>query len=139
MIPFAFFLFAFLLTGIIAFALLSWRMDRSWSREQPSVVSSRLRTGNRILALVALLLLVFLAVMEMLIPSVSYWVVESQYWVGDRLVQELTYNDEVGAGSLSWGLYLGILLGILGGNVAGQYLAIRRYPVLRGITLRSLI
>ncbi len=139
MIPAVVFVAAFLLMLAVGYGLLRWRMERGWSRKQPSAVGDRLRTGNRILLGVLLVVLLLLAVLEIFVPTVSYYVVESQYWVGDRLVQELTFHNGVGAGTISWGLYLALFLGLLLGNMMGQSLAMRRYPILRGLTFRSLL
>lgn len=139
MISLAIFAIAFLVAFLVNFGLLHWRMRGGWSRDQPSVVGDRLRLGNRILAAIVLGIVVVIALLEMYVPTVGYWVVESQYVVGDRLVQELTFHQPVGSGTLSWGLYLAVFLGILLGAMAGDWAAMRSYPVLRGLSFRSLL
>ncbi len=139
MIPFLFFLLFLLVWLAVAFALTTVGMNGAWSREEPAAVRRRLQLRNRLILLVVLLVLVLTAVMESLIPDVSTMIQDLQYSVGDATGADPVLVYETANGTLSWGLYLAVLAGTFGGLLLGTFAAIRRYPILRGLSAGSLV
>lgn len=139
MVPFLYFLLFFLLLFGAAYGLTVWRMNGGLSGAGPARVGAALKSRNRAILLFFVVVLVITAVMEALIPDVSLALENLQYAVGDLVESEPALVYDTDNGSVSWGLYLGILLGALGGLVAGTMTAARRYPVLRGLGPRDVV
>lgn len=139
MIPLLYFLLFAIVVGLIAFGLTLRGMSGPWENAGAATVGRRLRSRNRLFAFAVLAVVVVLAVLEGLIPDVSDAVQDLQYFVGDAVGAEPALVYTTGNGTVSWGLYLAVLAGTLGGLLGGTLGAIRRYPVLNGLTLRSLL
>ena len=139
MVPFLYFLLFFGLLFAAAYGITVWRMGRGLTGAGPARVGAALTSRNRAVLLFFAVVLVITAVMEALIPDVSLALENLQYAVGDVVASEPVLVYDTANGSVSWGLYLGILLGALGGLVAGTMAAARRYPVLRGLGARDIV
>lgn len=139
MVPFLYFLLFFLLFAILAYVLTVVKMGGAFEAAGPARVGGSLRGRNRVITGAFLVVLVILAVLEALIPDVSAAMVDLQYRVGDLVTSSPVMIYETGNGTISWGLYLGVLLGVFGGLAVGTAAAVRRYPVLRGLGLRDII
>ena len=139
MVPFLYFLLFFLLLFGVAYGLTVWRMGHGLSAAGPARVGAALKSRNRAILLFFVVVLVIIAVMEALIPDVSLALENLQYAVGDLVESEPALVYQTANGSVSWGLHLGILFGVLGGLALGTLAAIRRYPVLRGLGVRDIV
>ncbi len=139
MVPFLYFLLFFLLLLGVAFALTVVRMGGGLSGAGPARVGASLRGRNRAILLFFLVVVVVAAVLEALVPDVSLALENLQYAVGDLVESEPSLVYQTANGSVSWGLYLGILLGAFGGLAAGTIAAARRYPILRGLGVGDVV
>ena len=139
MIPALSFLFFFAVLFGLGYALTAMRMGGTGNADGPARVGAALRSRNRAVVLFFVVVLLILAVLEALITDVSEAIEDLQYRVGDMVSTDPMWIYETGNGTVSWGLYLAILVGALAGVVLGTFVATRRYPVLRGLTLRDMI
>jgi hypothetical protein len=139
MVPVLSFLLFFLVLAGIAYTLTTLRMGGRGAADGPARVGAALRARNRAVMLFFAVVLVVLAVLEALVTDVSVAMEDLQYSVGDLVNADPALIYETGNGSVSWGLYLAVLLGALGGLAVGTYVATRRYPVLRGLGVRDVI
>ena len=139
MVPLLTFLLLFLLLFGVAFALTATAMGGRLAGAGPARVGAALRGRNRAVLLFFLVVLVVTAVLEALLPDVSLAMENLQYAVGDLVASEPALIYVTGSGSVSWGLFLAVLLGALGGLAAGTVTAARRYPVLRGLGVGDVI
>lgn len=133
MILFLFFLLALLVFGGVAFILTNRGMERRWQREGPARVAGRLHRRNRAVLLVVLAFLVVVAALEAFIYDFHQMMLDLQYAVGDPFLSEPAGVMETALGGLSWGLYLVVLVGALGGLVLGTWLSCRLHPILGGL------
>ncbi len=133
MIPALSFLLFFLLLFGIGYGLTVRRMSGRGQADGPARIGAALRSRNRAVVLFFLVVLVILAVLEALVTDVSEAIEDLQYSVGDLVASDPVWIYETGNGTVSWGLYLAILIGAFAGVALGTYLATRRYPVLRGL------
>ena len=138
MIPFVFFLLFALVWAGVTYAATTRAMSGPWQRDEPAAVARRLRARNRTVLVATLVAVVLVAAMEILIPAASDAVQDLQYGVGDATGSDLALFTLTGNGSLSWGLYLAILLGTAAGLVGGTVAAVAKYPILRGISRVSI-
>ncbi len=139
MVPFLYFLLFFLLFAILAYVLTVVKMGGAFAAAGPARVGASLRGRNRVIVGFFLVVVVIVAVLEALIPDVSAAVEDLQYRVGDLVTSSPVMIYETGNGTVSWGLYLAVLIGVFGGLAVGTAAAARRYPVLRGLGLRDLV
>ena len=139
MVPLLTFLLFFLFLLGVAFALTVVAMGGRLAGAGPARVGAVLRGRNRAILLFFGVVLVITAVLEALIPDVSLAMENLQYAVGDLVASEPALIYVTASGSVSWGLYLAVLLGVFGGLAAGTIAAARRYPVLRGLGLSNVI
>ena len=139
MVPALAFLLFFLLLAGIAAGLTVWRVGGRGAGDGPARIGSALRSRNRAVMLFFVVVLVVMAVLEALVTDVSIAMEDLQYRIGDMANADPALIYETANGSVSWGLYLAVLLGALGGLAVGTYLATRRYPVLRGLGIRDVI
>ena len=139
MVPFLYFLLFFLVLLGVAYGLTVRGMSGSLRAAGPARAAAAFRTRNRAILLFTVVVLVVTAVLEALIPDVSGAIEGLQYAVGDLVETDPALVYETANGTVSWGLYLAILLGTLGGLAAGTTVAARRYPVLRGLTLGNVL
>ena len=151
MVPFLYFLIFAAVFLILAFVLTLQAMKGSKAAAGPARVAAAFRTRNRAILLFFLVLIILLPILEAMIPAVSEWIANLQYLVGDVVSVEpvLVYRPSTGTsswvnihwldGTISWGFYLAILAGVFAGLVGGTLLAMRRYPVLRGVGVRDIV
>ncbi len=151
MVPFLYFLFFFVILALIAFVLTVRVMGRSQAASGPARVARSLRNRNRGILLFFVVLMILMPILESAIPAVSDAIETLQYAVGDVIEVEpvMVYRPSTGtttwvnihwlSGTISWGFYLSILVGVLAGLIAGTMAAVRRYPVLRGIGVSDVI
>ena len=139
MIPLIFFVLFLLVWMGLAYVLTSSAMRRRLGKAGPAAVGRSLQSRNRLILGVTLVVLALLAIMEALLPAASNAVQNLQFAVGDATGSDLVLFANTGGGSLSWGLYLAIFVGTLLGILFGTLMAIRRFPVLRGLTIGDLI
>ncbi len=139
MVPFLAFLLFFLLFAILAYTLTVLKMKGAFVAAGPARVGASLRGRNRVITGAFLVVLVVVAVLEALIPDVSAAVEDLQYRVGDLVTSSPVMIYETGNGTISWGLYLAVLVGVFAGLAVGTVAAVRRYPVLRGLGLGDLV
>lgn len=139
MIPLLFFVLFLLVWTALAYVLTSSAVQGRLGQSGPAAVGRSLQGRNRLVLGVTLVILALLAIMEALLPAASNAVQNLQYAVGDATGSDLVMFSNTAGGSLSWGLYLAVLLGTLLGLIAGTLAAIRRFPILRSLTLGSVI
>lgn len=139
MTPFLFFALLLLVWLALAYALTSLAMGGRLGQAGPAAVGRSLQGRNRLILGVTFVVLALLAIMEAILPGASNMVQNVQYGVADVTGSDLVLFTNTGSGSLSWGFYLAIFVGTLAGLLAGTLIAIRRFPILRGLTLWSLI
>ncbi len=139
MIPALSFLLFFAVLFGLGYALTAVRMGGRGQADGPARIGAALRSRNRAVALFFVVVLLVMAVLEALVTDVSEAVEDLQYRVGDLVTADPVWIYETGNGTVSWGLYLAILVGAVAGVALGTYVATRRYPVLRGLTLGSVI
>ncbi len=139
MIPFLFLVLFLLVWMGLAYVLTSSAMTGRLGQAGPAAVGRSLQSRNRLILGVTLVILALMALMEALLPAASEAIQNLQYGVADATGSDLSLFYSTSNGSLSWGLYLAIFLGTLGGLIAGTLMAIRRFPILRGLTLGSII
>ena len=139
MIPALSFLFFFVVLFGLGYALTAMRMGGRGQADGPARIGAALRARNRAVVLFFVVVLLILAVLEALVTDVSEAVEDLQYSVGDLVSSDPVWIYQTGNGTVSWGLYLAVLVGAFAGVALGTYVATRRYPVLRGLTLRDMI
>ena len=130
MILVAYFVLAFVLFLVVAAALTSPAMKR-WEARGARHVEAQTSGRNMLVLGVLLALLALVAVMESLIPDVSNAVQDAQYAVGDAVGAGLLFVAQTPNGSISWGLYLTLLLGAALGLMVGTALVAGRYATMR--------
>ena len=138
MIPFLFFLLFLLVWGAVSYLLTNRAMKTRWTRAQPAEVAAGLRRRNRGVLVATVAGLVIAALFEALIPAVSDAIFALQDNVAYALNTAPAWIARVGAGTVSWGFYLAILFGTLAGLVIGTLAAVKRYPILSGLSARDL-
>ena len=139
MIPFIFFVLFLLVWMALAYVLTSSAMRGRLGASGPAAVGRSLRGRNRLILGVTLVILALLAIMEALLPAASNAVQNLQYGVADATGSDLVMVSNTAGGSLSWGLYLAILLGTFLGLLAGTLAAVRRFPILRGLSSGAVV
>lgn len=139
MVPSLYFLLFFLVLAGVAYGLTVRGMGGPLLAAGPSRVGGAIRTRNRSVLLFTVVVLVVTAVLEALLPAVSEGVLGLQYAFGDLVDADPALVYETANGTVSWGLYLAVLLGVLGGLAAGTMAAVRRYPILRGLGVRDVM
>lgn len=131
MILLAYFVLAFALFFLIAAAVTVPAMKR-WEKRGARHVKAQTSRRNVLVLAVLGVVLALVAVMESLIADVSDGIQDAQYAIGDRMGAGLLFVAQTPNGSLSWGLYLVLLLGAALGLMVGTGVAASRYKIMRG-------
>lgn len=135
---FLLFLLVALIIGATQFFVVGSRLKSEWRLNAPSVIVGKVKSRNRLIMLVVVVLLLLSLVIEAMLEDYSYWLVDQQMYLIPPPVPEwgLAYSS---MGSISWLLYLFLLLGALSGCVYGSWFATRQYSLLRNVKPFSLI
>ncbi len=133
MIPVLLLLLFFVLSTALTYVLTVRGMNGAWSREGPATVASKLRSRNRVLVGATFAMLVLSAAAESLFVDYSDAILGMQYAIGDAVRANPVLVWQTDGGTVSAGLYLAILFGVVLGALSGTAAAARAYPVLRGL------
>lgn len=130
--------FITLIIGGIQFFVVSSGLKSGWRLNAPSVIVEKIKSRNRAVLIVVFVLVSLSVVVEAVYEDYSYWIVNQQTYLLPVPVPEwaLIYTS---VGSLSWLLYLVILLGALLGCVFGSWFAAKQYSLLRAVKPFSLV
>lgn len=127
-----------LLTAVAFYWLISTRISSSWSRASASHVADSSRRLVRSTAIVAALILVIVALLELVSDTVFLALEDFQYSLTDSAGGSPA-TQTVGTRGISWALYLAIFVGILLGAIAGVFAASRKTALYANVTPRHLI
>lgn len=131
MILVAFFVLFFALFASVAYGLTARSMPE-WERHGPRHVRERTSARNRAVLLVTVVVVAVVAIMEAVVTPFSDAVQNAQFVVGETVGSDPLFVASTGSGTLSWGLYLVILAGVLLGLLVGTRAAAGRYAIMNG-------
>jgi len=124
-------------SAALAFFFTRRRLRSDLRRAGPKPIADTLERRNRVLLLVLVGILAVLALFEALVPAIAYAMQDFQENLGPSLPAWVLW--EIGSGSISWMLYLAVLLGVLSGLTFGTLQALRNYPELGGVRALDVI
>ena len=135
-----FFFQTFLTWFLITFGLTTFSMSRSLSSAGPARVGAALRSRNRIIILIVILIHVSIALVEVFSVGYSDYFFRYQYGLGDMFNSNPDFFIETpSGGTFTYGFYVPSFAGFLLGIAIGTVAAARRYPVLRGLGFNEVI
>ena len=127
-----------LLIGGVQYLATSSNLKSGWRLNAPSVIIEKIKSRNRAVLIVVLVLVSLSSFVEAVFEDYSYWLVNLQNFLLSAPVPEGAISF-TSVGSISWLTYLTVLIGTVLGCVFGSSFAAKQYAILRGVKSFSLM